>query len=70
MTVSWRVLVSAPLDAVENHALIQQLMHGPSQLYAQLAWWCAVPKFSLLAMAGAFLVLAGSALLLARARAA
>ena len=59
--VSWVVLMSAPLDAVENHALIQQLVHGPSAVYAQLAWWCALPKFTLVAIAGAFLALAGSA---------
>ena len=68
--VSWIVLASAPLDALENHALIQQLMHGPSQVYAQLAWWCAVPKFILVVLAGTFLVLAGCARLLIRLRAA
>jgi hypothetical protein len=68
--VSWIVLGAAPLDAVENHALIRQLVHGPSQLDAQLAWWCAVPKFTLVAFAGAFLVLTGCAWLLARSRVA
>lgn len=67
--VSWGVLASAPLDAVENHSLIQQLLHGASSLHAQLAWWCAVPKFVLVALAGVFLMLAGSAWLLRRWRA-
>jgi hypothetical protein len=65
---SWVVLGAAPLDAVENHALIQQLAHGPSALHAQLAWWCAVPKFALVAVALAFLALAGTAWLVARLR--
>jgi hypothetical protein len=36
-------------------------MQGPSQVYAQLAWWCAVPKFALVGAAAAFLVLAAFA---------
>lgn len=68
--VSWAVLGCAPLDALENHALIQQLVHGASQVHAQLAWWCAVPKFTLVILGAAFITLAGSARLLARIRAA
>ena len=61
---SWLVLAAAPLDAVENYSLVQQLIHGASELHAQVAWWCAVPKFALVALAAAFLVMAGSARLL------
>jgi hypothetical protein len=57
--VSWAVLLAAPLDAVENHALVRQLLDGPTELHAQLAWWCAVPKFALVGVAAAFLLLAG-----------
>jgi len=69
LLVSWLVLGSAPLDAVENHALVEQLMHGPSPLYAQLAWLCAAPKFVLVAGAAAFLLLASCTRLLVRSRA-
>jgi hypothetical protein len=68
--VAWVALAAAPLDAVENLALIQQLIHGPSAVYAPLAWWCAIPKFASVVIAGAFLALAGSVGLLARLRAA
>jgi hypothetical protein len=59
--ISWAVLLAAPLDAVENHALNQQLLHGASEGYAQLALWCALPKFALVAVAALFLVLSGLA---------
>ena len=68
--VSWVALAAAPLDAVENLALIQQLVHGPSAVYAPLAWGCAVPKFASVVIAGAFLAFAGSVGLLARLRVA
>ncbi len=68
--VSWIVLGSAPFDAAENHALIQQLMYGPTEIHAQLAWWWAVPKFALVAVAATFLVLASGAWLVGRLRGA
>ncbi|WP_428265312.1 hypothetical protein [Haliangium sp.] len=57
--VSWAALAAAPLDAVENYALIHQLMDAPSATHASLAWWCAVPKFALVGLAAAFLVFGG-----------
>ncbi len=66
LLVAWAVLLAAPLDVLENHALTEQLMHGPSQFYAQLSWWCAVPKFALVGIASAFVLLASGARLLSR----
>jgi hypothetical protein len=66
--VSWSVLGSAPLDAIENHALIQQLIDGPSQFYAQLAWWCAVPKFLLVVIAAGYLLIGTMTWLIFRSR--
>jgi len=59
MLVSWLILIAAPFDAVENYALIEQLLDGPSSFYAQTAWWAAVPKFALVALA-TFYLLAGA----------
>lgn len=56
--VSWAVLGAAPLDALENYALIQQLLHGPTELHAAVAWGCAVPKFALVAVSGGFVIAA------------
>ncbi len=68
LLVSWLVLVAAPLDAIENYALIQQLLHGPDAYLASLAWWCAVPKFALIAVAVAFVLLAAGVGLARRPR--
>jgi hypothetical protein len=54
----WIVLVAAPLDAVENYALIQQLLHGANAAQTQLALWCALAKFALLAASATFILLA------------
>ena len=56
--LAWLVLLTAPLDAIENVALIQQLSAGPAAAPAQLAWLCATVKFGLLAAAAIFLGLA------------
>lgn len=55
---SWLILLAIPLDAIENYALIQQLLHGASSAQAQLAFWCAVPKFALVAGAAVYVLLA------------
>lgn len=50
------VLAAAPLDAIENLALIRQLTNGASDLSAGIAWLAAVPKFALVAAAAFFLL--------------
>jgi hypothetical protein len=68
LAVSWLVLACTPLDAVENHALVQQLTQGPDAGYAELARWCAIPKFVLAAVAASFLILAAATRLSRRLR--
>jgi len=58
--LSWAVLLAAPLDLVENLALIRQLEAGASEGAAFTAWACAVPKFALVGVLAGF-VLAGLA---------
>jgi len=48
--LAWLVLLAAPLDAVENYALIRLVAEGPADFWAQLARVCAVPKFALVAL--------------------
>lgn len=62
--VAWGVLLAAPLDFVENCAMVHQLIHGAGDGMARLAWWCAVPKFALVSVAEIFLVAGGLAWLL------
>lgn len=53
------VLLAAPLDAVENYALIQQLLYGADDGQAALAYWMAVPKFVLVGAASLYIVPGG-----------
>jgi hypothetical protein len=64
--VSMAVLLCAPLDAIENHALIVQIMRGPSDDLAARAWLCATMKFTLLFAVWAYLATAGAAALARR----
>ena len=56
--LAWAVLLAAPLDAVENGALIRSVASGASDAMARLAWICAAPKFALV-FAGLLYVLVG-----------
>jgi hypothetical protein len=64
---AWTVLAAAPLDAVENAALLRTLA-DPSSPWPELAWLCAVPKFALVMMALAYVAFAGPSALLQRLR--
>jgi len=50
------VPLAAPLDAIENLALIRQLVEGAAELPACIALLAAVPKFLLVAVAVIFLL--------------
>lgn len=56
--LAWAVWLAAPLDAIENLALIRQLERGASEGAALFAWACALPKFALVCLLAGF-VLAG-----------
>ena len=58
--VAWGVLLAAPFDAIENFALIHQLLDGADAHHAQIARACAIPKFALVLVASLFLFLAGT----------
>lgn len=64
---AWTVLAAAPLDAVENAALLR-VLSDPTTPWPQLAWWCAVPKFALVMLALGYIVLAGPRALRKRLR--
>ena len=58
MPLAWAVWLAAPLDLIENLALIEQIQSGPSEGAAFVAWACALPKFALV-IALALFALAG-----------
>lgn len=68
--MSWIVLAAVPLDALENVALIREIVVAPSLGLSRLAWACAVPKFLLVGAAFAYLLVAVSVILARRLRAA
>ncbi len=68
--LSWIVLAAVPLGALENVALIREIVVAPSLGLARLAWACAVPKFLLVGAAFAYLLVAVSVILARRLRAA
>ena len=47
--LAWGALLAALLDAVENYALARLLFGSERAQWASLAFWCAAPKFALVA---------------------
>lgn len=68
--ISWAVLPSGLLDAVENLALLRMLSTGGSDFLARLAGICAGVKFALVFASLGYLVLQGVAALAIKLRAA
>ena len=67
--LSWAILAAAPLDAIENLALLGMIAHGADRSRALIAAWCAGLKF-VLAYAGlGYILLAGPGVLIGRMRA-
>ena len=62
--LAWGQLAAAVLDAAENLALIQLLLGSREPHWPALAWWCALPKFVLVAAGLAWLAAGGAALAL------
>jgi hypothetical protein len=58
--VAWAVLAAAPLDAVENLAMLLMVEFGAGEALAKLATWCAGLKFTVLLAAVGYLLVAGT----------
>jgi hypothetical protein len=48
-TLAWGQWLAAALDAAENTALIILLLRATVDPWPRIAWWCAAPKFGLVA---------------------
>lgn len=48
--LAWLQFAAAGLDAVENYALLQMLGGHVDATWTATAWWCAVPKFVIVAV--------------------
>ena len=67
MALAWAIWLAAPLDALENAALIRVLSDPAAGVWPAVAWACAVPKFALVFAALGFCIVAGVPALLRRA---
>jgi hypothetical protein len=67
MALAWAIWLAAPLDALENAALVRVLMDPTPGVWPAVAWACAVPKFALVFAALGFCIVAGVPALLRRA---
>ncbi len=54
--LAWAQFGAALLDSVENYALIRVLLGSELELWPEVAWWCAAPKFMLVALALVYVV--------------
>ena len=59
--LAWTPFVAGILDSIENYALIQLLFGAPSESFAMIARWCAIPKFTLVGI-GLLYVIIGTVL--------
>ncbi|HEY42382.1 MAG TPA: hypothetical protein G4O11_00155 [Anaerolineae bacterium] len=64
--LAWALLVAGLLDMVENYALIRVLLGSQREIWPMVAKWCALPKFLIVALGLAYILIGGVVSLLAR----
>lgn len=60
VALAWAMIVAGLLDCIENYNLIQILLGAGQELNAVLALWCAIPKFAMVGLGLAYLVIGGA----------
>jgi len=55
--LSWLQPVAGILDAIENYALIKLLTGSRNEILPAIAYWCATPKFAIVAAGLAYVLL-------------
>ena len=66
--LAWAQFGAALLDCVENYALIQILLGSQQESWPAMAWWCAVPKFLIVAAGLAYVCIGTIAVVGAKVR--
>ena len=56
--IAFAVLAAAPLDGIENFALVYLMAEPPTDRWAAIAWWAAAAKFALIGAALLYIVFA------------
>jgi hypothetical protein len=69
VVLAWAQWLAALLDCVENYALIQILLGAQQEVLPVIAAWCAVPKFAIVGVGIAY-VLVGAVAAAVRAHTA
>jgi len=55
--LAWGQLGAALLDAIENYSLARVLLGAQTDLWPRVAYWCAGPKFGLVALGLVYIVI-------------
>jgi hypothetical protein len=64
--LAWGALLAALLDALENYGLMRLLLGSTDEIWPTLAYWCAGPKFILVALGLLYLIPGGVIIFVAR----
>jgi hypothetical protein len=57
IVVAWALWLAALLDCTENYALINLLLGSQQAAFAVIAQWCAIPKFLIVGLGIAYVIL-------------
>jgi hypothetical protein len=57
VVLAWALWLSALLDCIENYALIKLLLGSPQAVFVALSQWCAIPKFLIVGLGIAYVIL-------------
>jgi hypothetical protein len=68
VVLAWGALLAALLDALENYALIRLLLGSNNELWPPVAYWCAGPKFVLVALGLLYIIFGAVFLAVASAK--
>ena len=66
--VAWGQLGAALLDAVENYGLIQELLGAETELWPIVTFWCAISKFTIVAVGLAYIIVSACLIAIVRPR--
>jgi len=55
--LSWALWLAALFDCIENYALINLLLGSQQATFALIAKWCAIPKFLIVGLCIAYIIL-------------
>ena len=68
VVLAWALLIAALLDCIENYALISLLLGSQQALFAALAQACAIPKFAIVGVGIAYVLLGALAAMIFKPR--